>query len=107
MSDTVDAPIRVPRGNYVGGEWRPATSGETYEKRNPMRPGEFVGEFPACDGRDAETAVAAAHEAFPGWAGLPAPRRGDMLAKAAGVLERRVEEIALAMTLEMGKPLRE
>ncbi len=63
-----------------------------------MRPGEVVGEFPACDGRDADAAVAAADEAFPGWAGLPAPQRGNLLAKAADVLERRVEEIASAMT---------
>ena len=38
----------VTLGNYVGGEWRGARSGETYEKRNPMRPDEVVGEFPAC-----------------------------------------------------------
>ena len=53
----------VVRGNYVGGEWRGARSGETYEKRNPMRPDEVVGEFPACDARDVDDAVAAAQEA--------------------------------------------
>jgi alpha-ketoglutaric semialdehyde dehydrogenase len=95
------------RGNYVGGEWRGARSGETYEKRNPMRPDDVVGEFPACDARDVEDAVAAAHDAFPGWARTPAPQRGNLLARVAEVVDGRVEQIAAAMTREMGKPLRE
>ena len=98
---------RVTLGNYVGGEWRGARSGETYEKRNPMRPDEVVGEFPACDARDVEDAVAAAQEAFPAWARTPAPQRGNLLVKVAEVIDGRVEQIAADMTREMGKPLRE
>jgi acyl-CoA reductase-like NAD-dependent aldehyde dehydrogenase len=98
---------RVTLGNYIAGEWRGARSGETYEKRNPMRPDEVVGEFPACDTRDVEDAVAAAQEAFPAWARTPAPQRGNLLAKVAEVIDGRVEEIATEMTREMGKPLRE
>ena len=94
-------------GNYVGGEWRSARSGETYEKRNPMRPDEVVGEFPACDARDVDAAVAAAQEAFPAWARTPAPQRGNLLAKVAEAIDARIEQIATAMTREMGKPLRE
>src|SRR5262249_45441011 len=98
---------RVSLGNYVGGEWRGARSGEIYEKRNPMRPDEVVGEFPACDGRDVEDAVAEAQDAFPGWARTPAPQRGNMVVKVAEVVDARVEDIASEMTREMGKPLRE
>jgi acyl-CoA reductase-like NAD-dependent aldehyde dehydrogenase len=98
---------RVTLGNYIGGEWRGARSGETYEKRNPMRPDEVVGEFPACDERDVEDAVAAAQEAFPAWARLSAPQRGNLLVKVAEVIDGRVEQIAAEMTREMGKPLRE
>jgi len=97
----------VTLGNYVGGEWRSARSGETYEKRNPMRPDEVIGEFPACDERDVDGAVAAAQDAFPAWAAMPAPQRGNLLMKVADVVERRAEQIATAMTREMGKPLRE
>jgi aldehyde dehydrogenase (NAD+) len=107
MSETVEAPARVTLGNYVGGEWRGARSGETYEKRNPMRPDEVVAEVPACDADDVDDAVAAAREAFPGWAATPAPQRGNLLVKAAEVVDTRVEEIASEMTREMGKPLRE
>jgi len=98
---------RVTLGNYIGGEWRSARSGETYEKRNPMRPDEVVGEFPACDARDAEDAVAAAQEAFPAWSRLSAPQRGNHLVKVAEAIDGRVEQIAGEMTREMGKPIRE
>jgi aldehyde dehydrogenase (NAD+) len=107
MSETAEAPARITLGNYIGGEWRGARSGETYEKRNPMRPDEVVAEVPACDERDIDTAVAAAQEAFSAWAGTPAPQRGNLLTKAADVVDERVELIAYEMTREMGKPLRE
>jgi len=104
MSEAVAA---VTVGNYVRGEWRNARSGKSYERRNPMRPDEVVGEFPACDETDVEDAVAAAQEAFPTWSRMPAPQRGNLLVKAAEVVEQRVEQIARDMTREMGKPLRE
>src|SRR5438876_2432915 len=98
---------RVSLGNYIGGEWRGARSGETYEKRNPMHPDEVVGEFPACDERDVDDAVGAAQEAFPAWSRLSAPQRGNLLANVAEAVDARVEQIATEMTREMGKPLRE
>jgi aldehyde dehydrogenase (NAD+) len=107
MSETVEAPARVSLGVYVGGEWRGSRSGETYEKRNPMRPSEVVAEVPACDEADVEAAVAAATDAFPAWAATPAPQRGNLLIKVADIVETRVEQIAQDMTREMGKPLRE
>jgi acyl-CoA reductase-like NAD-dependent aldehyde dehydrogenase len=107
MSETVEAPARVSLGIYSGGEWRSARSGETYEKRNPMRPSEVVAEVPACDEADVDAAVAAAADAFAGWAATPAPQRGNVLIKVADVVEQRVEQIAVDMTREMGKPIRE
>jgi aldehyde dehydrogenase (NAD+) len=107
MAETVEAPARITLGIYVGGEWRAASSGETYEKRNPMRPDEVVAEVPACGESDVDAAVAAAVEAFPAWSATPAPQRGNLLVKAAEVIEARVEQIAIEMTREMGKPLRE
>jgi aldehyde dehydrogenase (NAD+) len=106
MSDTtLEAPARA--ANLIGGEWRPSASGKTYEKRNPARPSEVVGEFPLSDESDADAAVEAAARAFPEWAALPAPQRATFLVKAAEALERRVEQVAQDMTREMGKPLRE
>ena len=94
-------------GNYVGGEWRPSLSGETYDKHNPWRPSEVTGTYPASGAADAQAAADAAHGAFPAWAGLPAPARAAFFFKAADAIEARVEQIARDMTAEMGKPLRE
>jgi acyl-CoA reductase-like NAD-dependent aldehyde dehydrogenase len=107
MTETIDAPSRSARLNYVGGAWVSASSGETYTKPNPMRPSETVGEFSSSSEADAEAAVAAAKDAFAEWAALPMARRAGYLNAAAGVLEARVEQVAQDMTLEMGKPLRE
>ena len=108
MSDSVlEAPARPAFANYVGGNWQPANSGRTYDKHNPARPSELVGEFPASGEDDVNAAVEAAAAAFPGWSRLPAAARGAVLARAADAVEARVEEIASDMTREMGKPLRE
>jgi acyl-CoA reductase-like NAD-dependent aldehyde dehydrogenase len=107
MTEILEAPARPAFANYVGGEWRPATSGRTYEKRNPARPSEVVGEFPASGEEDVNAAVEAAVAAFPEWSRKPAAQRAAVLNKAADAIEARVEQIAQDMTLEMGKPLRE
>ena len=104
MSETVTA---TPARNYVSGEWHSAGSGETYEKRNPWRPSEVTGVFQASGADDARAAVAAAAEALPGWAALPAPSRAAFFTKTADAIEARTERIAQDMTAEMGKPLRE
>ena len=93
--------------NYVGGSWCESASGETYEKRNPWRPSEVAGVYPASDAEDARAAIAAAGEAFAAWASLPAAQRAAFFGKAAAAIEARAERIAVDMTTEMGKPLRE
>jgi len=108
MSDSVlEAPARPELANYVGGEWTPARSGRTYEKRNPANPAETVGEFPASGEEDVAAAVEAAANAFPAWSAMPAAARATVLTRAADAIEARVEEMAADMTREMGKPLRE
>jgi acyl-CoA reductase-like NAD-dependent aldehyde dehydrogenase len=97
----------APARNYVGGEWRESASGETYEKRNPWRPSDVEGVYPASTAEDARAAIEAAREAFPAWAALPAGQRAVYFAKAAAAIEARAEQVAHDMTAEMGKPLRE
>ncbi|MFL5927367.1 MAG: aldehyde dehydrogenase family protein [Gaiellaceae bacterium] len=91
--------------NYIAGDW--AGAGSTYEKANPWRPSEVVGEFAASDEKDVDAAVAAAAEAFPAWSRLPLAARGAFLTAAASALERRLDDVARDMSREMGKPLRE
>jgi aldehyde dehydrogenase (NAD+) len=107
MTEILDAPTRPSGVNYVGGEWVPASSGETYTKVNPMRPSETVGEFSSSSDADAEAAVAAAEAAFAGWSALPMARRAGYLNAAAALLEAHTEQVARDMSTEMGKPLRE
>jgi alpha-ketoglutaric semialdehyde dehydrogenase len=93
--------------NFIGGEWRSSSSGETYRKTSPMRPSEVVGEFAASDVVDSKAAVAAAQEAYSSWAALPLATRGGFLEAAAAILAARTDEVARDMSTEMGKPLRE
>jgi acyl-CoA reductase-like NAD-dependent aldehyde dehydrogenase len=102
MADTMTAPA-----NFIAGEWRPSAAGDTYEKRNPARPNELVGEFPSSTREDVDLAVQAAEDARAEWAGGPAAKRAAVMNAAAALIEERAEAIAQDMTREMGKPLRE
>jgi aldehyde dehydrogenase (NAD+) len=83
------------------------TAVASYEKRNPFRPDEVTGAYPAASGDDASAAIAAAGSAFGEWSRLPIARRADFLLTAAAILDSRLESVAADMTAEMGKPLRE
>ena len=107
MTELAERVERPSFANFVGGEWRTSIGGSTYEKRNPARPNELIGEFPASDQSDVEAAVTAAASAFPDWSSTPIAGRAAVLQRAADLIEQRAEAIALDMTLEMGKPLRE
>jgi aldehyde dehydrogenase (NAD+) len=91
----------------IDGAWVDGEGTSTYEKRSPWRPDNVVGTFTAATAADGAAAVAAAAAAFPAWSCLPADRRGAVLMRAATLIEERAEQIAHAMTEEMGKPLRE
>ncbi len=93
--------------NYIEGKWVPAKSGRRFADRNPADQDDVIGEFPASDAGDVDRAVAAAKKAFDGWRRTPAPKRGEIIFKAGEILVRRKEEIARAMTREMGKVLKE
>ncbi|MBI2899819.1 MAG: aldehyde dehydrogenase family protein [Planctomycetes bacterium] len=93
--------------NYVGGKWVDAGTGKTFPNRNPADLDDVVGEFPASAPEDVDRAVAAAKKAYDGWRRTPAPKRGEIVYRAGQVLLDRKEEIARAMTREMGKVLKE
>jgi alpha-ketoglutaric semialdehyde dehydrogenase len=91
--------------NYINGEWK--ENGSVFEDRNPANVDEVVGLFVKGSAGDVEQAAAAAKEALPGWANLPAPARGNILFKAADILDRRFEQVSADMTREEGKTLPE
>jgi len=93
--------------NFIAGEWRTSKSGATFSSTNPANTDEIVGYYHQSTIADLEEAVEAARRAQPGWAATPAPERGEVLSRAAFILEQRREELAALMTREMGKVLRE
>ena len=94
-------------GNFIGGEWVDAVSGETFENLNPADHTEILGHFARGGPEDIDRAVRAAADAYPEWMATPAPERADYLLRVALLLEERKEEISETMTREMGKTVKE
>ena len=92
-------------GNYINGEW--ISTGATFENRNPANTGEVVGTFAKGSAADIDAAAAAAVAAFPGWSVTSGPARGNILYKAADILDKNFESVASDMTREEGKTLPE
>ena len=93
--------------NFIAGEWVDAKSGGTFENRSPADAKDLIGTFPRSTAEDLEAAVASAQKGFELWRRTPAPLRGDVLRRVGDLLTERKEEIARAMTREMGKVLNE
>src|SRR2546427_3482994 len=89
--------------NFIAGEWVAPTTGAYFENRNPADWNEVIGCFPRSGPDDVARAVAAAQRGFAQWSKTPAPIRGDVLHRVGDLLVQRKEEIARAMTREMGK----
>ncbi|BEP16292.1 NAD-dependent succinate-semialdehyde dehydrogenase [Acidothermaceae bacterium B102] len=94
----------VPQGLFIGGEWRDATGGRTFEVEDPAT-GEALTTVADAGTADAVAALDAAVAAQAGWAATPPRERGEILRRAYQGLVDRADELALLMTLEMGKPL--
>ncbi|MEQ3553673.1 NAD-dependent succinate-semialdehyde dehydrogenase [Pseudonocardia nematodicida] len=96
----------VPTGLFIGGEWRAAGNGATAKVEDPST-GEVLTEVADASPADGMDALAAAHAAQPGIAAMPPRQRSEILYRAYQLLHERADDLALLMTLEMGKPLAE
>jgi succinate-semialdehyde dehydrogenase/glutarate-semialdehyde dehydrogenase len=97
---------RVPTNLLVGGEWRAATGAGTLVVEDPAT-GEPLVEVADATPEDALAALGAASDAQAAWAATAPRERGEILRRAYELLLDRVDELALVMTLEMGKALGE
>jgi alpha-ketoglutaric semialdehyde dehydrogenase len=93
--------------NYIDGAWVPSVSGDLFEDRNPANSDEVVGVFQKSTAADAVRAIEAAKRAYEHWRLVPAPKRAELLFRAAQLLADRKEPLARDMTREMGKVLDE
>lgn len=97
---------QVPTGLLIGGQWRDASDGSTYEVDNPAT-GETIATLASGTSDDARAAMDAACAVQAKWAATSARERSNILRRAFDLVQERKEEFATLMTLEMGKPLAE
>jgi len=96
----------VPKQLLIGGEWRDADGGGTLTVEDPST-GEPLCEVADGSAGDALAALGAAADAQQEWAARAPRERGEILRRSFEALNDRAEELAVLMTLEMGKPLAE
>jgi succinate-semialdehyde dehydrogenase/glutarate-semialdehyde dehydrogenase len=96
----------VPKGLFIGGKWRESSSGATVDVEDPSTEQTLCA---VADGtaEDATAALDAACDAADSWAATPPRDRGEILRRAFELMNERIDDLALLMTLEMGKPLTE
>ncbi|MFB9905909.1 NAD-dependent succinate-semialdehyde dehydrogenase [Allokutzneria oryzae] len=96
----------VTKELFIGGKWTSAAGGKTFPVLDPSNGG-LLCEVADASPADGKAALDAAVAAQPGFAAMPPRERGEILRRAYELLLARNEELALLMTLEMGKPLAE
>ena len=89
---------------FVGGAWVDSESGERVEATSPAT-GEVLGTVPSGTRDDAQRAIASANAARRDWASRSAFERAAAMERVAGLVEERRDDLALALTLDQGKPL--
>ncbi|HEX3708068.1 MAG TPA: NAD-dependent succinate-semialdehyde dehydrogenase [Mycobacteriales bacterium] len=96
----------VPKDLFIGGKWRESSSGSTLAVEDPSTEQALCA---IADGtaEDAKAALDAACDAADAWAATPPRERGEILRRTYELMNERVDDLALLMTLEMGKPLAE
>ena len=100
------APFKAVYGNYINGDWVPAADGKTFENTSPVHGGVLC-EVARSGKADIEAALDAAHGAKAKWARTTTTERALLLNKIADIMEENLETLAMAETLDNGKPIRE
>lgn len=91
---------------YIDGSWVAADSGEQITVLNPAT-GESIGDIPRLGKAETERAIDAADAALPAWRALTAQERADLLLKWHDLMLEHQQDLAMLMTYEQGKPLKE
>jgi len=90
--------------NFIGGQFVEPVGGKYLDNIEPAT-GLPYSQVADSDGRDVESAVAAAEKAFPDWSRTPASERSRILLRTADLIERDLEKLARAESIDTGKPL--
>jgi acyl-CoA reductase-like NAD-dependent aldehyde dehydrogenase len=93
-------------GHYINGQWTNPGNEQTFESKDPAT-GSSLAVFAKGTEADVSRAVEAAEKAFPGWKRCPAPKRGEILLRAASIMRQRKDALGELVTKEMGKVIAE
>jgi aldehyde dehydrogenase len=102
----VEYPLKKKYGNFINGEFTEPISGEYFENRSPIT-GEIINEIARSNAQDIESALDAAHAAFKSWKKTSITERSNILLKIADVMETNLRRLAVAESIDNGKPIRE
>jgi aldehyde dehydrogenase len=102
----VDNPFKARYANFIGGEWVPPVDGQYFANLTPIT-GKPLCEVPRSNEKDIALALDAAHAAKDGWGRTSPAARALILHRIADRIEENLARIALAETLDNGKPIRE
>jgi succinate-semialdehyde dehydrogenase/glutarate-semialdehyde dehydrogenase len=91
---------------YINGQWTAADSGEMYPVLNPAT-GETIVDVPAMGAAETRRAIAAAEQALSGWRSVLASERANILRRWHDLMLAEIDDLAVLLTTEMGKPLAE
>jgi len=92
--------------NYINGKWVKSVSGKTFESKNPATE-KVIGKFQQSNEQDVKAALDAAEKAYEKWYEFPAAKKGEILFKAAQLLEKNKQKLGKLVATEMGKVLSE
>src|SRR3569832_354620 len=90
--------------NYINGALAEPVGGAYFDNINPAT-SEVYSLIPDSDGQDVELAVQAAQKAFAGWSTMAAAKRSGILLRLSEAIEKNLERLAMAETVDSGKPL--
>ncbi len=93
-------------GNFIGGRWQAPSAGQYFADSSPIN-GQPIAQFAKSTPADVEAAIDAAEDAREAWARLAPAERSKILNRVADRLEANLELLALAETIDNGKPIRE
>ena len=102
----IDFPFKSRYGNFINGKFQAPKAGRYFDNHTPIT-GEFLCEVARSDSSDIESALEAAHAAFPSWGKSSATDRAKVLNKIADVMEENLHLLAAAESLDNGKAVRE
>lgn len=99
-------PFKKQYGNYIGGQWVAPIDGQYFDNLTPVTGNAFTS-IPRSNAKDIEAALDAAHKAKVAWGRTSPTERANILLKIADRMEQNLQTLAVAETLDNGKPLRE